>query len=65
MNPISLSEIYWAKAERRKRLAALPFDEKVRLMEKLQTMGHTLRAARGQLPSSPATACKASPSWPA
>lgn len=49
MNPISLSEIYWAKAERRKRLAALPFDEKVRLMEKLQTMGHTLRAARTQL----------------
>ena len=49
MNPLTLQDIYRAKAERRVRLAALPFDEKVRIMEKLQTMGHTLRAARGQL----------------
>lgn len=49
MNPISLHDLYRAKTERRSRLAALPFDEKVRLMEKLQTMGHTLRAARSQL----------------
>jgi len=53
MNPISLSDIYRAKAERRTRLAALPFDEKVRIMEKLQTMGHTLRVARGQLRNAP------------
>ena len=49
MNPMTLQDIYRAKAERRIRLAALPFDEKVRIMEKLQTMGHTLRAARWQL----------------
>lgn len=49
MNPLTLQDIYRAKAERRTRLAALPFDEKVRIMEKLQTMAHTLRAARGQL----------------
>jgi len=49
MNPISLDDLYRARAERRARLAALPLNEKVRLMEKLQTMGHTLRAARKQL----------------
>lgn len=49
MNPLTLQDIYRAKAERRVRLAALPFDEKVQIMEKLQAMGHTLRAARGQL----------------
>ena len=49
MNPLTLQDIYRAKAERRIWLAALPFDEKVRIMEKLQTMGHTLRAAREQL----------------
>ncbi len=49
MNPLTLQDIYRAKAERRTRLAALPFDEKVLIMEKLQTMGHTLRAARAQL----------------
>ncbi|MEI9897449.1 MAG: hypothetical protein WDN28_27230 [Chthoniobacter sp.] len=46
MNPISLADLYRAKAERRARLAALPFDEKVRIMEELQTRGRTLRAAR-------------------
>jgi hypothetical protein len=49
MNPISLDDLYRAKAARRAQLAALPLDEKVRLMEKLQDMGHTLRAARQQL----------------
>ena len=49
MNPLSLGDIHRAKAERRQRLAALPFDEKVLFMEKPQTMGHALRAARSQL----------------
>lgn len=49
MKPVTLEEIYRAKAERRTRLAALPLDEKVRLIEKLQAMGKTLRAARSQI----------------
>ena len=43
---LSFEDIYRAKAERRKMLAALPFEEKVRIMEKLQEMGRAMRAAR-------------------
>ena len=50
MNPLTLQDSYRTKAERRARLAGLPFDDKGRIMEKLQTMGRTLRAARAQLP---------------
>lgn len=49
MNPISRDELFRAREERRRRLAELPFEEKVRLMEKLQAAGRTLRAARSQL----------------
>jgi len=49
MTQISLSDLFQAKAERRARLAALPIDEKIRIMEKLQEMGWSLRAARDQL----------------
>lgn len=45
----TLEEIYKAKAARRKELAALPYEEKVRLMEKLQEMGKALIAARSHL----------------
>jgi len=45
----TLEEIYKAKAARRKELAALSYEEKVRLMEKLQEMGKALIAARSQL----------------
>jgi hypothetical protein len=43
---LSFEDIYRAKAERRKELAALPFEEKIRIMEKLQEMGRAMRAAR-------------------
>jgi len=49
MSPITLADLYQAKAARRERLASLPFVEKVLIMEKLQEMGHTLRAARSQI----------------
>jgi hypothetical protein len=49
MNPVSLSALDRAEVERRASLAALPFNEKVRIVEKLPTMGRTLRTARGQL----------------
>ena len=43
---LSFEDIYRAKVERRKKLAVLPFEEKVRIMEKLQEMGRSMRAAR-------------------
>lgn len=49
MQPTTIEEIYRAKEERRRRLAALPLTEKVRIMEKLQEAGRTLRAARQRM----------------
>ena len=46
MNPTTLEEIYRAKQERRVELAALPAEDKLRIMEKLQDMGHSMIAAR-------------------
>lgn len=43
-------QIHKAKAARRKTLAALPYEEKVRIMEQLQQAGKALLAARSQLP---------------
>lgn len=48
MNPISIEDLYRAKAARRRQLAALPIEEKVRIMEKLRAMGRSMRAARQQ-----------------
>ena len=48
MKPFTREELFRAKAERRARLAALSFEGKVLIMEKLQAMGHAMRAARGQ-----------------
>ncbi|HWB59053.1 MAG TPA: hypothetical protein VG733_06165 [Chthoniobacteraceae bacterium] len=45
----TLEEIHRAKAARRKALAALPFEEKIRIMEELQKMGRALIEARTQL----------------
>ena len=49
MSLTSLQEILKAKAERRRALAALSPTEKVRIMEKLQAMGRTMREARGKM----------------
>jgi hypothetical protein len=46
VKPVSREDIFLAKTERRKRLVALPLEEKVRIMESLQKMGRTLMAAR-------------------
>ena len=44
-------QIHKAKAARRKALAALPYEEKVRIMEQLQQAGKALIAARSHLPA--------------
>lgn len=46
---VTIEEIHRAKAARRKELAALPFEEKIRIMEELQKMGRALIEARAQL----------------
>jgi hypothetical protein len=46
---VSVEEIYRAKSERRKLLANLPIEEKVKMIEKLHELGLTMRAARARL----------------
>ena len=47
MNPNTLEEIYAAKRERRKQLAALPINERVQIIEKLHEFGLLMRKAKG------------------
>lgn len=42
----SLSEVYAAKEERRRRLAALPLDEKIKIIEFLHSEGMKFRQAK-------------------
>jgi len=46
-NP-EITRLFAAKEERRRRLAALPFPEKVRAVVRLQQMAAPLRLARGK-----------------
>lgn len=46
MNPNDFEKIYRAKRERRKQLAALPFEEKILIIEQLQELGQTMIKAR-------------------
>lgn len=51
MKPQDLDKIFREKRERRRRLAALPLNEKVKLIEKLHELGRTMVAARSSLKS--------------
>ncbi len=51
MTPGHLQEILAAKRERRTRLANLPIDQKIDLIEKLHELGQTMVAARESLPT--------------
>ena len=46
MNPTTLEQIYQAKRERRKQLAALPIQERVQIIEKLHEFGLLMRKQR-------------------
>lgn len=46
MKPVSRGEIYRAEAARRRKRAALLFEQKVEIMKKLQEMGRVMLAAR-------------------
>jgi hypothetical protein len=45
-NNISIEEIFRAKEARRKRLANLPFKEKIKIVERLQTVARTIRKSQ-------------------
>ena len=49
MNADEFEKIYQAKGERRKQLAALPFEEKILIVERLQELGFAMREARKSL----------------
>ena len=49
MTPATLQEIFAAKQARRKRLANLPIDQKVDLIERLHQLGRTMVGARESL----------------
>ncbi|MGA3170257.1 MAG: hypothetical protein ABSE62_04520 [Chthoniobacteraceae bacterium] len=50
MKPHTLEDLYQAKRARRLRLAKLPIDERIDLIEKLHEMGKSLIEARKSLP---------------
>lgn len=45
-NNIRIEDIFRAKEERRKMLAKLPFEEKIEIVKRLQTVARTIRKAR-------------------
>jgi len=54
MKPYTLEEMFAAKQARRARLANLPIDQKVDLIEQLHQLGRTMIEARKSLPKPPA-----------
>jgi hypothetical protein len=42
---MTVEDIFRAKKERRQRLAKLPFEEKIKIVKKLQSVSRTVRAA--------------------
>jgi len=53
-HPVTLQEIFRAKLERRKRLASLPMDQRINLIEQLHELAQTMKTARENLRKSPA-----------
>ena len=47
-NNFTVEELFRAKKERRQRLANLPFEEKIEIVKKLQTVATTIRASIGE-----------------
>jgi hypothetical protein len=45
---IDISEILWQKAERRRALARLPFEEKVEIVRRLQELSREIKESRDE-----------------
>jgi hypothetical protein len=65
MIPKTLEEIYAAKEARRKELAALSINERVKIIEKLRDFGYMMRKARAEFERKNAEIQKASNGEPA
>lgn len=46
LSKMTVEDLFRAKGERRKRLASLPFKEKIAIVKKLQTVSRALQTAR-------------------
>lgn len=46
LSKITREDLFRAKEERRKRLANLPFDEKIKIVKKLQELSRTVKPVR-------------------
>jgi hypothetical protein len=44
---VDISEIFEKKAERRRRLARLPFEEKIEIVRRLQKLSREIKESRG------------------
>ena len=44
----TVKDLFRAKKERRQRLANLPFEEKIEIVKRLQTVARTIRASIGE-----------------
>ena len=45
LSKMTVEDLFRAKQERRQRLASLPFEQKIEIVKKLQTISRTVRAA--------------------
>lgn len=46
LSKMTVEDLFRAKEERRKRLARLPFEEKIEIVKKLQSVSRSLRSTR-------------------
>lgn len=50
LNSMTVEDLFRAKKERRIRLAQLPFEQKIEIVKKLQSVSRAVRAARREEP---------------
>ena len=61
MNPQTPKDLFDAKKRRRLRLASLPVDQKIDLIERLHELGRTMVDARASLAKPPVRVSKGEP----
>ena len=48
LSKMTVDDLFRAKAERRRRLASLPFEQKIEIVKKLQSVSRTARAGKAE-----------------
>ena len=46
LSKMTVADLFRAKKERRQRLAQLPFEQKIEIVKKLQSVSHAIQASR-------------------